>query len=291
MGTSASAVSSSYLKICSWGAPPTGTGMQHSPGQPEGHLARLPISLNSPQGPIENTSKKHHGTRPLKPRCAQQGGTRAATRKFISPPVSAVSRVVPLIAMACALVGPWALPSLVSIVMTFLLVFSRTVCPLSWPASGTRGAPATRLVRLLGEVLAVLCFPGGPHFRAFVGSTPVHLPWRRVTAAPRTTLWLGPTWGRATITLPSLRRSRPGRGSWVALFTAPALTATLVPFGQAIHRAICLGFLWALHFPFGVLHRDWGRLVSFTFFGGFYWTHLGSRWEACSAVQNWSTPW
>lgn len=230
MGTCAFAVPSSYLKVCSWGGPLTGTDVQHSPGQPEGHLAHCLINQIHHKVQLKTLSKNIMLQGHWSQGVPNREGPRAATREPISPPMPAVSRVVPLIAMACALIWSWALPSLISIVMTFLLVFSRIVCPLSRPASGTRGAPATRLVWLLGEVLAVLGFPGAPHFWAFVGSTTVYLPWRRITAAPRTTLWLGPTWGRATITFPSLWRSRPWWGPWVALLTTPALTSTLLPF-------------------------------------------------------------
>lgn len=64
------------------------------------------------------------------PRVHTEGQRAALWEPSASPPMPAVPRVIPLIAMARALVRPRTLPSLISIVMTFFLIFPGTICPL-----------------------------------------------------------------------------------------------------------------------------------------------------------------
>lgn len=96
----------------------------------------------------------------------------------------AVPRVIPLVAMARSLVRPGTLPALISVVMTFLLIFPGIICPLPGAASRARGAPTPGLVWLLGRILAVLRLPVAPYLGAFVGSASVRLSWWGVTSAP-----------------------------------------------------------------------------------------------------------
>lgn len=106
---------------CSSAELPVGSG-RGGPctGAPPGSSMPCP---GSPQGPASKTISNQNR--------AQAAGAEGLGRSgSASPPVPAVPGAAPIVATACALVRPRALPPLISVVTTFLLVFARVFCPL-----------------------------------------------------------------------------------------------------------------------------------------------------------------